>query len=372
MILTQRKYNMIEGVCIYIGKIIGRGATSKNSNGVFIYFVSTPYHVMKYMKTESKLKEGELVFYIEVSDNNYNTNKVFFYKQFESIKVIEVNNYYLDWNNEDIPSDIDFCIIKPTWEDKYKLFYYFTENFFTIENKRYRNRTPTELYGRDYDLVRFIIERKKLKSNYNIVDAFYNPIKFEDIRIQEKEIINKVESLDITGIINSYTIKHERFYDTRVGRDDYCKEWFISDCLNTDINLPPNILPAYTDIYWEDSGYPAHYAPQELYLEHRQLAERNEKEIRQFAFENYNKAEHIQILLNEYLKKLVFKAINPHKMIDYVKLETRVFEDRGYINGMIDKNKTYNYIPYRNYNEEQANEYCNKNNTKEGFRTNRY
>jgi hypothetical protein len=67
MILTQRKYNMIEGVCIYIGKIIGRGATSKNSNGVFIYFVSTPYHVMKYMKTESKLKEGELVFYIEVT-----------------------------------------------------------------------------------------------------------------------------------------------------------------------------------------------------------------------------------------------------------------------------------------------------------------
>ena len=369
MILIQRRYNMIEGACVYIGKIIGMVAISKNLNGAFIYFIRTPYKGVKYMKTEKALKEGELVFYIEVSDNNDNTNKVFFYEQFENVKIVEVNNYYLDWNNEDIPTDTDFCIIKPTWKNKYKLFYNFKEKTFTLNNKRYSNRTPTELYGRDNDLVRFVIERGKLKSSYSIVDAFYNPIKYEDIRIAEKEITSKVESLDIAGIIKSYTIKHERFYDTRVGRDDYCEECFMSDCIKTDINLPPNILPAYTDVFWEKSGYPAHYAPQELYLEHRQLAEQKEKEIKQFAFENYNKAEHIQILLNEYLKKLVFKALNPHKMIDYVKLETRVYEDRGYINGMIDNDNTDNLIIYSNYNEEQVNEYCNKYNTKEGIHT---
>ena len=143
-----------EYICIHLGIVLGKTPVSDSKNDSYFYIVRTPYDGFKYMETNESLERYDFIFYKEVKAKDFNPNKVFFFKRFKDVKIIEFQDSSLRWRAAIIPKEEDFCIVKTFWEDKYELHYYFKEEYdMYFGDMLFANNTSQEIKGREYDLI---------------------------------------------------------------------------------------------------------------------------------------------------------------------------------------------------------------------------
>ena len=198
------------------------------------------------------------------------------------------------------------------------------------DNKIIINRKPYEV---DLNNV------KKLNKNFiskeieikDFID-YFSPESYEKTF---KKTVDFVYGLDISSIINSYTIKEERYWISRPGRDDHehykriAKSEFSDAYLNT-------LLPQENIDRYESGCRPwgaSYYCNDDT----------EAKKIRETALKNYSKTAHICFIIKDFflkrhsLENKLDDKYNIKKVIKYVNRITQPYErDDKFIVSFID------------------------------------
>lgn len=133
-----------------------------------------------------------------------------------------------------------------------------------------------------------------------IVLEYFHPTK--SLTQRYEEIVNLVDNLDITAIIDSYTIKVETWWQTYPGRDD--SEFYERKAKSdyTDAYLE-NYLPQEDRKEYSNGCRPWDYDHEKENKEAQASADSEAKSLRDIAHKNYSKNEHICTLIQEFINE---------------------------------------------------------------------
>ena len=231
---------MIEGVYLHIGKVLNEPSIYKGHN---LYFLLTEDHKIFYTTTSESLKKGDFIFYFSFSEGS--SNEVLYFTRFEDVPIIEAYDRYS--YIEIIPEDIDFCIVKFKEDrERNNCTFYINEDYTITHNNNYCQILNCSLTEKEKILILYLTTKKDNKSHTSLYDS----LNIKKFKTKEKEIIEHVSKLNISEIINSYTIIQDSYYRKKIGGDDKYEEWLSSKCKYNDAYFS-KILPSFYLHYWK-------------------------------------------------------------------------------------------------------------------------
>lgn len=290
---------------------IGRTTEFYRTNDGYTNIIITELDTLKYFHTDKFIGSYEFVVYCQLS---IDSDEVIFVgslkdyiirdvqrgnKYCYDLLVSEEDQQYLESVDKAIVCFPDnrmyFCMDNPTIEVYDQCFYIRQES----------------LSGESTKLIRYLQEKEKKES----------VISYQDILKKQSEIEDEVQSLDINSIIESYQIKVNRSYITKIGGDDKYYVEYEAKCERYDPYIN-SILPIYCERLYEDKGWG-------IDKESREDGERWEKfaadetiRKRKTARIQYNQKDHITILLSRYI--MHEDAQRYKKQIDFILLENDI------------------------------------------------
>lgn len=163
-----------------------------------------------------------------------------------------------------------------------------------IEKGIYIQRPITRVDLLSVKMLSFCNEYQDIIDYYNPSESFYK---------KYCSIEKMVNGLDITSIINSYNIETSTGWQRRPGRDDF--EWDIRIAKSNYSDAYIGKLLPQEDIRDYSSGcapWEAEHESQKSTNQMQELANKEASKLKEKAFENYSKNEHILTLLEEFVK----------------------------------------------------------------------
>lgn len=181
-----------------------------------------------------------------------------------------------------------------------------------------------------------IVQRKDIDDDNSLTDIidFFKPlVSFQDYYTKTKQTI---EELDISSIIDSYSIEEERIWHVRPGRDDYECFTRVAKSMYDDAYIS-QLLPQ-EDYHNVTFGVrPCGYNTEEENEKLRSSAHAEATKIKEDAIKHYSATEHLCTLLKEFIDKRI-------------QLEKSV-ESNYYVKTAMDFIEYY-FIPFRDEIEE--------------------
>ena len=288
---------------------------SRRMNGKEIYLVRTENKIYKYFEVEKQIPWIKLVACIHADDSS---DEVMFLGKVDDFKVVSEDVHGLSIEEMDNIKNNDCTIIncyrsgigyqlkRIVLGDKFKqsiIRDYKDKYGYDIEIKgNYLSETESKV-------IQYMEENKIFSRNNNSYNNWGVSNSRVDMSISNlekiyNEIKERVYSLDIESIIDSYHVRIESSHINRVGRDDDYYDYYVSECEYTDVYISNFLQNVRKSVHGNfNPHYPSSFREQQEWWANCKKMENSAKE---WARKEYNKETHIYVLFAYEIRRLTF------------------------------------------------------------------
>lgn len=314
---------------------------SRTVNGKVIYLARTINHVYKFFEVEKQIPWVKLVACIHADESS---DEVLFLGKIEDFNVVKENYSGLSGEDIDMIKKHDYTII-----DCYRsgINYQMKKIVLGDKFKQRIIRDYKDKYGYDIEIngnflteieskvIQYMEEEKKYRQDSNHSD-YWRIMSISNLEKIYNDIREKVNSLNIESIIDSYHVTIDSNHINKVGGDDTYFDYYVSECEYTDEYISNFLRNMHESVHGSfDPHYPSSFQEQQKWWENcKKMESSNKKWIRK----EYNKEQHIYVLFAHEVRRRIHQCSSKEHDYELLKQYVSLTWGLDYIYMPIDNN----------------------------------